>query len=148
MKSAASLRVELRRSRLAGALIVVTHLATAALLAWLPIVVWLRALALIGVGAHALWALRRVSLRNASSAIVAIELEPDRRVVLVRRDGGRIDGHALADSYVGERLATLVVRHDGRRRTQALLILPDMAPAEELRRFRVLLRLGRPRSPG
>ena len=144
MKSAASLRVELRPSWLAGALIVVSHLASAVLLAWLPVEAWARAFAVIVVGGHALWALRSVSLRNARSAIVAIELEPDRRVVLVRRDGGRIDGRALADSYVGERLTTLVVRRDGSRRTQALLILPDMAAAEELRRFRVLLRLGRP----
>ena len=123
-----------------------THLATAALLAWLPVEASLRALAVIGVGAHALWAIRSASLRSTRSAIVAIELAPDRRVVLVRRDGRRIDGRALPDSYVGERLATLVVRRDGRhlRQTHALLVLPDMLRPEELRRFRVLLRLGRP----
>ena len=138
------MRVELRRSRLAGALIVVTHLATAALLAWLPIDASLRALAVVGVGIHALWAIRNASLRSTRSAIVAIELAPDRRVVLVRRDGRRIDGRALPDSYVGERLATLVVRRDGSRRTHALFLLPDMLGPEEFRRFRVLLRLGRP----
>ena len=47
------------------------------------------------------------------------------------------------DSYVGERLVTLVVRQDGSRRTRALWLLPDMAPQEDLRRLRVLLRLSR-----
>ena len=147
MKSPASLRVELRRSRLAAALIIATHVATAALLAWLPVDASLRALAVVGVGGHALWAIRSASLRNMRSSIVAIELAPDRRVVLVRRDGRRIDGRALPGSYVGERLATLVVRRDGSRRRHALLLLPDMLGPEELRQFRVLLRLGRPTDP-
>jgi hypothetical protein len=56
----------------------------------------------------------------------------------------RMDGFALMDSYVGERLVTLVVRQDGSRRTRALWLLPDMAPQEDLRRFRGLLRLSRP----
>ena len=143
MKAPASLRVELRRSPLAGAFIVASHLATAVLLAWLPAGAWGRALAVVGVGGHALCAIRSASLRSARSSIVAIELAPDRRVALLRRDGRRIDGRALPESYVGERLVTLVVRRDGSRRKHALLLLPDMMEPEELRRFRVLLRLGK-----
>ena len=148
MRAPSPIRIELRRSRLAGALIVTTHLATAALIAWLPVDAAPRALAVIGVGGHALWALRSTSLRSARSAVVAIELAPDRRVVLWRRDGRGVEGRALADSYVGERIATLVVCSEGSRRVHALLLLPDMMAPEELRRFRVLLRFGKPRSPG
>ena len=139
---AQSVRIELRRSRLAGAFIAVTHLATAALVAWLPFNAPLRALGVAATGAHALWALRSSALRNLRSSIVA-ELAPDRRVALLRRDGRRMDGLALIDSYVGERLVTLIVREDGSRRTGALWLLPDMAPQDDLRRFRVLLRLSR-----
>jgi hypothetical protein len=146
MREPASLRVELRRSRLAAALILITHLATASLLAWLPVEATLRALAVIGVGGHALWAVRMAALRSARAAIVAIELAADRRVALVRRDGRRIECSALSDSYVGEWLATLVVRPDGSRRAHALLLLPDMMAAEDLRSFRVLLRLGKSHS--
>jgi len=143
MKGPSSVRIELRRSPLAGALIVVTHLATAALIAWLPVDGMLRALAVIGVGGHALWALHTTSLRTTRSAIVSIELEPDRRVVLQRRDSSRMEARVLSDSYVGERLLTLVMRPEGRRRAHALLLLPDMTGAEDMRRFRVLLRFGR-----
>lgn len=146
MKAPAPVRVQLRRSRLAGALIVVTHLATAALIAWLPVDGALRALAVIGVAGQALWALRTTSLRNTRSAIVSIELEPDRRVVLRRRDGSCTEARALPDSYVGEQVLTLVVRREGSRRAHALLLLPDMVSAEDMRRLRVLLRFGR--SPG
>jgi hypothetical protein len=143
MKPAQSVRIELHSSRLAIAFIALTHLATAALFAWLPIDASLRALCVVMTGAHALWAVRLSALRNLKSSIVAAELAPDRRIALVRRDGRRVNGLALMDSYVGERLVTLVVRHDGSRRTCALWLLPDMAPQEDLRRFRVLLRLSR-----
>ena len=144
MKCVQSVRIELRRSRSAGAFILLTHLATAVLLAWLPIDASLRALCVVATGAHALWALRSSALRSLGSSIVAAELAPDRRVTLTCKDGRRIDGCALVDSYVGERLVTLVVRQDGSPRTRALWLLPDMAPQEDLRRFRVLLRLSRP----
>jgi membrane-bound toxin of toxin-antitoxin system len=143
MKSASSVRIELRPSRIAGAFVVVTHLATAMLIAWLPIAASLRALAAIVVGAHCVWALRSTASRVLRSSIVSAELAADRRVTLVRRDGRRISGRALADSYVGERIATLIVRRDGSWRSDALWLLPDMAAKEDLRRFRVLLRLGR-----
>jgi hypothetical protein len=144
MKTVPSVRIELRRSPLAGAFIVVTHLATAALLAWLPMDAPLRAICAITTGAHALWAVRSSALRSLGSSIVAAELAPDRRVTLICKNGRRIDGCALVDSYVGERLVTLVMRQEGSRRTRALWLLPDMAPQEDLRRFRVLLRLSRP----
>jgi len=143
MKPASSVRIDLCPSRIAGAFVVISHLATAMLIAWLPIDGWLRALAVIMVGAHCVWAVRSSASRVLKSSIVSAELGADRRVTLVRRDGRRIDGRVLADSYVGERIATLVVRRDGGWRTDALWLLPDMAAQEDLRRFRVLLRLGR-----
>lgn len=144
MNAPRPVRIEVGPSKLAGTFIVLTHLATAALIAWLPGHPALRALVVIGVGAHAVWAIRRSSLRSLPSSIVAAELAQDRRVTLLRRDGTHVSGRALPDSYVGERLATLVFRPDGSRWSQALCLLPDMAREEDLRRFRVLLRLGRP----
>jgi hypothetical protein len=144
MKSVQSVRIKLKASRLASAFICATHVATAAVVAWIPIDLLLRVLAVTTVGAHALWAIRSSALRNLKSSIVAAELAVDRRVTLVLRDGNRVEGCVLVDSYVGERLVTLVVRPDGSRRPRAIWILPDMAPREDLRRFRVLLRLARP----
>jgi hypothetical protein len=144
MADPAPLRLALRSSHLAAAFVVVTHLATAALIAWLPGNAAWRALAVVAVGAHAVWSVRGAALRSLPASIVTVELSPDRRVTLVRRDATNIAGRAMADSYVGEWIATLVVRPDDRRWPWALLLLPDMAGAEELRRFRVLLRLGRP----
>ena len=139
-----SIRVELGASRLAAAFILTTHLATAFLVAWLPGSAALRAAVVIAVGAHALWALRQSAGRSLRSSIVGVELGADRHVTLLRRDGGRIEGSVRAESYVGERLVTLVVRRSGSWRSCTLWLLPDMAAPEELRAFRVLLRMGRP----
>ena len=71
-----------------------------------------------------------------------ISLGPSRAVRLTERTGRRIEGIVQADSYVGALLTTLVVRPDGKRRLRTVAILPDMLPADDFRRLRLLLRLG------
>jgi hypothetical protein len=142
MKGPGPLKVELGRSRLAAAFVFVSHIATASLLAFAPVDAMLRAAAVIAIGAHALHALRTWALQSAARAVVGVELSSDRRAVLIERCGRRCEGEVRAESYVGERITTLVVRPDGARVSRAVAILPDMLPEEDLRRLRVLLRYG------
>ena len=142
MKSPDPLKVDLGRSRLAAAFVFVSHIATASLLAFAPVDAMLRAAAVIAIGAHALRALRTWALQSAARAVVGVELSSDRRAVLIERCGRRCEGEVRAESYVGERITTLVMRPDGTRVSRAVAILPDMLPAEDLRRLRVLLRYG------
>jgi hypothetical protein len=143
MKSPPSVRLALRPSRIGAWSIAAATLATAGLVGWLPADAVLRALAVIGIAVHGLWSLCRVAQLGLPSSIVEAELAADRAATLIRRDGGRIAGSAAAESYVGAWVVTLVLRDSARGRKHALLLLPDMANAEELRRFRLLLRLGR-----
>ena len=142
MKSPGPLKVELSRSRLAAAFVFTSHIATASLLVFAPVDAMLRAAAVIAIGAHALRALRTSALQSAARAVVGVELSSDRRAVLIERCGRRCEGEVRAESYVGERITTLVVRPDGARVSRAVAILPDMLPEEDLRRLRVLLRYG------
>ncbi|TMH63358.1 MAG: hypothetical protein E6H55_06165 [Betaproteobacteria bacterium] len=119
-----------------------SHIATASLLAFAPVDAMLRVAAVIAIGAHALRALRTWALQSAARAVVGVELSADRRAVLIERCGRRCEGEVRAESYVGERITTLVMRPDGTRVSRAVAILPDMLPAEDLRRLRVLLRYG------
>jgi hypothetical protein len=127
------MRVELGCSWLASVFVLLSHGATAVLLAFAPGNTPLRAAAVIVVGWHALWTLRGWALRRAPTAVVAVELAMDGKAVLVERGGRRCEGRVQADSYVGEQLTTLVVRLDGARVTRAIAILPHMLPAEDLR---------------
>jgi hypothetical protein len=132
-------------SRSASALICPAWLATAALVAWLPGAA-LRGALVTGTGAHAILTMRHWATRSASHAIVGVELDSDRAVRVTGRTGRRIEGTVQRDSYVGALLTTLVVRPDGKRRLRTIAILPDMLPADDFRRLRLLLLLGH-RSP-
>jgi hypothetical protein len=142
MKVVRTLRLSLGPSRMASALICVTCLATCALVAWLPGAAALRGVLVIGIGAYAILTMRHWATRSASRAIIGIELDADRAVRLVERAGRHIEGIVQPDSYVGALLTTLVVRPDGKRRLRTIAILPDMLPADDFRRLRLLLRLG------
>jgi hypothetical protein len=48
-----------------------------------------------------------------------------------------------AATYVGAWVTTIVWRPDGARWSRAILVLPDMLPAEDFRRLRVMLRYAR-----
>ncbi|HEY1436707.1 MAG TPA: protein YgfX [Casimicrobiaceae bacterium] len=142
MKATPALRISLGPSRSASALLCIACLATAALVAWLPGAAALRGALVIGIGAHAILAMRHWATRSAPRAIIGVELDADRAVRLTERTGRRIEGMVQADSYVGALLTTLVVRPDGKRRLRTVAILPDMLPADDFRRLRLLLRLG------
>jgi hypothetical protein len=143
VKVATSLRIELNASRLAAAAAFVATVATAALVAWLPGNPWLRGAAVVALGAYGI-ALERTWARQAARrAILAFILRPDLTVTLVERGGDRSEGVLLDDSFVGALLTTLVVRVPPARWPRTIAILPDMLPAEEFRRLRVQLRLGR-----
>jgi len=140
MKDPDTLRVELRSSRLAAAIIFVTHVATAGLLALAPGHPVLRAVAVAAIGAHALGAVRTWALQSVPRAVVSVELSADGQIALVERCGRRYEGRIRPESYVGAQLTTLVVRRNGAHVSRAIAILPDMLSTEELRRLRVLLR--------
>ena len=141
MKGPAPVRVRLGRSRLGVAFVVVTYLASAALLAFAPGAAPLRAAAVVAIGAHAVRTLRSWALRTTPAAVVGIEVSADGRAVLIERDGRHCEGRVQPASYVGQWLTTLIVRPDGARVSRAIAILPDMLPADDLRQLRVLLRV-------
>jgi hypothetical protein len=118
-------------------------IATCAAIATLPYEPAARGLAMIGV---AVWAIDRiyvVALRQGPRAVRQFELRGDLTVVIVTGDGTACAGRVHRDSYVGARLSTLVWRPFGRWRSRTILLLPDMLPAQDFRRLRVLLRYGR-----
>jgi hypothetical protein len=147
MKAPRPLRVELRSSRLAAALVCVTLLPTAMLIAFLPGTLGdapLRAVMVIAIGGYALWLLRGWARRATARAIVSVEVAVDRRIVITERAGTRIEGLVQPQTYVGAWLTTIVVQPEGARCKRAIAVLPDMLPADDFRRLRVLLRFGQP----
>jgi len=136
-------RVSLARSTIASAAIAALALATSLIVATMPLDPLLVGLALIAIAAWAIDRVQVVGLRHGRRAVRSFELRGDLTLVVVSGDGTASAGRVRRDSYVGARLSTIVWRPYGRWRSRTILLLPDMLPAEEFRRLRVLLRYGR-----
>jgi len=141
VKGPPPLRIELARSRVAVAFVSVAWLASAVVVAAIPGSMLLRGLAVVAIGAQALWTLRFWASRTMPNSIVAFELAADGVAVLFEKGGGRPSGRVQPSTYVGTWLVTLVVRLDGSRRSRSIALFPDMMPAEDMRRLRVMLRV-------
>lgn len=97
------------------------------------------ALAPVAVGLAIAWAWHmRLALHLSPAAVRAVEMNDSGGVRW--RDGAARwhEGGLLPGSYVSAWLIVLLLGAEGRR--QALVLLPDSAAAEELRRLRVWLR--------
>lgn len=107
---------------------------------------WPRALTAAAVVPILVWAADRarvVALRRGRRAVRSVEITAALRIRASFGDGAVRGGRIVADTCVTAWMTTLVWRPDGARLSRAVLILPDMLPAEDFRRLRVLLRYGR-----
>jgi hypothetical protein len=142
MRLPPAVHVTLARSRLAAALILVLALGTCAVVALLPFDPAMLALGMLVIAVWATDRLYVIALRCGPRATCALWLTGDRMLVVRRGNGTLVAGHVRSATYVGVRITTIVWRPDGARVSRGELILPDMLPADDFRRLRVLLRYG------
>ncbi|MDR1529985.1 MAG: hypothetical protein LBS40_06265 [Burkholderiales bacterium] len=138
MKQTSRLRVVLRRSRRAAALLISMSMATAILLWTLPFAWWMIFIGNIALIVWAFLAWRRIC------GAAAITLWADGKVQIeyagLPSSGNIIEGALTPNCYVGNVLITLVWRENNRKKQ--ILLLSDMMTPEEWRRLRVILRFG------
>ncbi len=76
------------------------------------------------------------------SSCIGLAQEDDGRILLLRRDGGRLPCRILRDSVVTPSLTVLNVLPEGAHLARGLVILPDRMDKEPFRRLRVWLKQG------
>jgi hypothetical protein len=154
MKSVGMIRMELQYSRVGAVALGVMALSTVVLVlatpgpAWVrcayvlatPWPAWLRCASVLAIAALCGEALQRVAWLKAPRAARSISLQRDGRIEVESPSGAVRAGRLRARSFVAPWLVIVRWRPDGARRDATILVLPDMAPAEERRRLRVLLR--------
>jgi hypothetical protein len=143
MHKAPAVQIAIGPSRTACIGIVAVAVGTFAIILTLPIIPLAHVgcfIALAVWAAHRIWA---VALRRGPRAVREIKLEGDRSLVIVHALGAASNGYLRAASHVGPDLTTLMWRAKGRWRSRSTLILPDMLPADDFRRLRLLMRHGR-----
>ena len=135
--------VSLGPSRVAGAVIGAMTLATLVVVLQFPITPWQHAVICAIVLASAWVAFERLAVRATPDAIVQLRLAPDLLIVVTRGDGRLVGGHVRSSTCVSAAMTSIVWRPDGARWSRAILVVPDMLPADEFRRLRVMLRYAR-----
>jgi hypothetical protein len=143
MRLPPAVHVELHPSRVAGAAIGALALVTLAVLFALPLPAWQQSAGTVAVAGWAWLAFGRVALRRGVRTVTALTLAHNRMVIASLGDGTRVAGHVRGATFVGSLVTSIVWRPDGARWSRAVLVLPDMLPAEDFRRLRVLLRYAR-----
>ncbi|MGH8802431.1 MAG: protein YgfX, partial [Casimicrobiaceae bacterium] len=92
------------------------------------------------------WAADRalvVALRRGRRAVRSFDVAADLHLCVGFGDGTTRRGCVEPGTCVTSRVTTLVWRPNGSAFARSVLILPDMLPAEDFRRLRVLLRYAR-----
>ena len=143
MRMPPSVHVVLSPSRIAGTGIGLLATATVALNIALPLQPLLQIAMIVAVVAWAGWAFHVNALHRGRFAVTEVRLAPDLILVACMGDGRLVAGHVRASTYVGAWVTTIVWRPDGWRWSRTILVLPDMLPAEDFRRLRVMLRYAR-----
>jgi hypothetical protein len=143
MRLPPSVHIVLGASRIVGAGVGLAALGTLAIVFLLPADAWQQAGAVLVVVMWAAAIFWVVALRRSPFAITELRLAPDLVLVVHRGDGRLVAGHVRRSTYVGAWLTSIVWRADGAFWSRAILIVPDMLPAEDFRRLRVMLRYAR-----
>jgi toxin CptA len=133
----APLELRLHRSRRLALLVFASHTLAVAALALMPLPLWLRLIGLGGV-AFSLWRTVQRFLLGGAAAVTGVNWDEAGVWTLEFGSGARQPAELLGDSYLSLHLVILNFRVGGRRRS--LVLFPDAAAPDELRRLRVRLR--------
>jgi hypothetical protein len=138
-----SVRIAPAASRSAFALICVLGALACAVVTTLPFHEVLRGLATLAIVVWAGDRVHVVAMRRGPRAVRLIEIDGRLRIAVTTGDASCDRGRVRSDSYVGARITTIVWKPGSARLSRAILLLPDMLPADDFRRLRILLRYGR-----
>ena len=147
MKSFEAVRIDLQYSRAAMAILAAMAAATVAIVLVTPVSAALRAACAFAVVAAALEAMHRVALLRAPRAVRRLRVQRDGAIEVECASGARAAGALRPGSFVAPWLTIVRWRRTGAWRDCTVLLLPGMAPEEDLRRLRVLLRWTRQGEP-
>jgi toxin CptA len=109
---------------------------------------WMPALATAALATSLVFHIRRDALQLSGHSVIELILKDGDRCEFILRNGEALAGNIEGSTFVAPLLMVINLRPEGRGRRRSAILLPDSAPAEDLRRIRVWLRHRvRPDSP-
>ncbi len=144
----AVLRLRIGASRLlAGALLLAHGVALACAVLVLPDW-WMPVAAGAAIAASLVFHVRRDALQRSDRAVTEMLLKDAGDCELILKDGSTQAGQIEGSTFVSPLLIVINVSVERSRIGRSVILLPDCAPAEDLRRLRVWLRhRARPAAP-
>jgi toxin CptA len=101
---------------------------------------WMPALAAAAIAGSLVFHIRRDALQLSGHAVTELLLEDGARCEFTLKNGETVAGNIEGSTFVAPLLIVINVSPQGRGRRRAAILMPDSAPAEDLRRIRVWLR--------
>ena len=126
-------------SLLASALLLAHGAAIACAVVFLP-GWWMPALAAAALAGSLVFHVRRDALQLSGDAVTELLLQDGARCEFTLKNGQTLAGNIEGSSFVAPLLIVINVIPQGRGRRRSAILMPDSAPAEDLRRLRVWLR--------
>ena len=144
----AVLRLRIGASRLLAGILLLAHgVAFACALLVLP-GWWMPVAAGTAIAVSLVFHVRRDALQRSARAVTEMLLNDTAGCELILRDGSTQAGQIKGSTYVSPLLIVINLSVERSRMGRSVILLPDCAPAEELRRLRVWLRhRARPAAP-
>ena len=146
---ASPLRLRIAASPLLASALLLAHgAAIASAVLFLP-GWWMPALVSAAIACSLVFHIRRDALQLSGHAVTELLLENGARCELTLRNGETLAGNIEGSTFVTPLLIVINVSPQGRGKRRVAVLMPDSAPAADLRRVRVWLRHRvRPDTPG
>ena len=101
---------------------------------------WMPGLACVALTVSLVFHVRRDALQLSGTAVTGLLLRDGGQCELTLSDGGALSGNIEGSTFVAPLLVVINVRPAGPGRSRSVVLMPDSALAEDLRRVRVWLR--------
>lgn len=132
--------INLHRSRLIGAVMLLTHLAALAIPFWIDVASWIKLLLIIIILTSLVDVFGRVVLRRAGYAVTAIELDSDNNMKLIDGRGRSYRVSRLRSAFVSPVVTLFTVSIEDKLLPQNLIVPFDAVDKEPFRQLRVSLK--------
>ena len=134
------LHVRLRNSWLLAGALTAGHAGIMAVLLFVDLAFWLRAIALVALAFSLVLQIRRSALRIGDRCAVGLHVGRDDVLVVETRGGDRLDCEVLPGTFVSALITVLNLRTRGERRRLNTIVCSDCVDGEDFRKLRVWLR--------
>ena len=134
--------IVLRPSVELGLALIVLYLSAAGVLIGLAIPVWLKGIVCIGLAWDLFSKLARVAFLQCPTAIVAILITHDGKILASSRNGSWLECVILRTSFVSSRLTVLNMKTRGSPGVRHVILCSQNVDQDEFRRIRTWLKWG------